>query len=71
MELQAAAVFAVVGVLAVRQVLGHQAQGSGGERGTDQVQHQDALDLPHNNTTQQHGTPSVSFISALYGIIHW
>lgn len=50
MELQAAAVFAVVRVLAVRQVLGHQAQSSGGERSTDQVQHQDTLDLQHNTS---------------------
>lgn len=45
MLLQPAAVLAVVRVLAVGQVLGHQPQGGGGERSTDEVEHQHTFDL--------------------------
>lgn len=45
MLLQPAAVLAVVRVLAVGQVLGHQPQGGGGEGSTDEVEHQHAFDL--------------------------
>ena len=45
MQLQSAAVFTVVGVLAVGQVFGHETQGSGGKRSTDEVQHQDTFHL--------------------------
>lgn len=43
--LQPAAVLAVVGVLAVGEVLGHQPQGGGGEGSTDEVEHQHTFDL--------------------------
>lgn len=43
--LQPAAVLAVVRVLAVGKVLGHQPQGGGGEGSTDQVEHQHTFDL--------------------------
>lgn len=45
MLLQPAAVLAVVRVLAVGEVLGHQPQGGGGERSTDEVEHQHTFDL--------------------------
>lgn len=45
MHLQFPTVFAVVGVLTVRQVFGHEAQGSSGKSSADQVQHQETFDL--------------------------
>lgn len=51
MLLQPAAVLAVVRVLAVGKVLGHQPQGGGGERSTDEVEHQHAFDLAEPKKT--------------------
>ena len=51
MQLQSPAVFTVVGVLAVGQVFGHQAQSSRGEGSTNQVQHQGTFHLGREYTT--------------------
>lgn len=51
MVLQPAAVFAVVRVLPVREVLGHEPQGGGGEGGADQMKNQAAFDLQKQQKT--------------------
>lgn len=45
MQLQSAAMFTVVGILAVGEVFGHQTQGSCGKCSTDEVEHQHTFDL--------------------------
>lgn len=53
-QLQPAAVFTVVGVLAVGEVFGHQPQGRRGKRSADQVEHQRTFDLHKGEKAGSH-----------------